>query len=148
MANSYASSGLAGKLETIGQFILRYGLVLLLVLFGAQKWTAAEAQGIQSWVAHSPFMSWLYRVFSVQGASEFIGVIELLTAVLIAVRRWFPMLSAIGSVGGIFMFLITLSFIVTTPGIDADSKGFLLKDIFLLGASFWSAGEALKAARK
>jgi len=145
---SLLSSWSVSKLETVGHFVLRYGLVFILVLFGTEKWTTAEAQGIQAWVAHSPFMFWIYRVLSVQAGSEFIGGIELLIAALIVIRRWFPMLCAIGSLAGVFMFLITLSFIVTTPNIDPDSKGFLLKDIFLLGASIWSAGEALRATRK
>ena len=44
------------RLEITGTLILRYGLVLTLLFFGAQKWTAAEAKGIQPLVAHSPFL--------------------------------------------------------------------------------------------
>lgn len=135
-------------LQATGTILLRYGLVAMLLIFGLEKWTSAEAQGIQPWVAHSPFMSWLYAVTTVQGASIAIGVAELTIAAMIAVRRLFPGVAAAGSALGILMFLTTLSFLVTTPKLDAGSQGFLMKDIFLLGAAVWSTGESLGARHK
>ena len=87
-------------------------------------------------------MSWLYHVTSVQGASIAIGVVELAIAVMIISRRWLPGIAAIGSAMAIVMFLITLSFLITTPNIDPGSQGFLMKDIFLLGVAIWSTGES------
>ena len=136
----------AVRLTTVGAFVLRYSLVFFLVFFGALKWTAAEANGIEPMVSHSPFLFWLYPTFGVQGGSEVIGVMELVIALLIVLRRWAPHASAIGSAGAIGMFLITLSFIVTTPNLGAGT-GFLLKDLTLLGAAVWTAGEALDAGR-
>ena len=133
------------QLQRIGTVILRYGLVLMLLMGGAQKWTKAEADGIQPWMAHSPLLSWLYRVTSVRGASIAIGVIEISIALLIAVRHWFPRLTLVGSLASVLMFLTTLSFLFTTPNQGPDAQGFLIKDIFLLGAALWSAGEALIA---
>jgi uncharacterized membrane protein YkgB len=47
------------------------------------------------------------------------------------------------------MFLTTLSFLFTTPGIMATPLGpFILKDIVLLGASVWTLGEALANANR
>ena len=54
-----------------------WSLWLFLILFGLAKFTDAEAQTIQPWVANSPFLGWLYAVTSVQGASNLIGVIEI-----------------------------------------------------------------------
>jgi uncharacterized membrane protein YkgB len=82
-----------------------------------------------------------------QHGSELIGAAELLIGALIAVRHWSPKLSAMGSLGGAVMFLTTLSFLITTPN-DADSKPFLMKDILLLGAAVWTAGEATMAAKR
>ena len=53
--------------------------------------------------------------------------------------------------GAIIMFLITLTFVLTTPGYGFPfpspmSGQFLLKDLMLLGAAIWTAGEALRAA--
>ena len=97
-------SRLPRYLEATGTAILRYGLVALLLLFGLMKWTRAEADGIQPWVSHSPFMSWLYLVTTVQGASIAIGVIELVIAAMIAARRLAPRVAAVGSALGIGMF--------------------------------------------
>ena len=145
-----ASRDIAGRaaptLRALGAFVLRYSLVFFLVFFGALKWTAAEAKGIEPMVSHSPFFPWLYPTFGVQGGSEVIGVVELVIALLIVLRRWVPRASAIGSTAAIGMFLITLSFIVTTPNVG-ESAGFLLKDLTLLGAALWTAGEAFDADR-
>jgi len=135
------------RLEITGTLILRYGLVLTLLFFGGQKWTAAEARGIQTLVAHSPFLSWIYQVMNIQRGSELIGIVELAIGLLIAIRHWSPKLCAVGSSGAILMFLTTLSFLVTTPGLDSGTQGFIMKDVFLLGAAVWSAGEALRPAR-
>ena len=104
-----------------------------------------EARAIDPLISNSPFLSWAHHLFGSQGASEFVGVIELGIAVLIALRRWNPLLSAWGSVVAIAMFLVTLSFLFTTPNVQ-QSAPFLLKDLSLLGASFWTAGEALKSS--
>lgn len=146
LPTSPALNRLSGPFQKIGAFLLRYGLVAILLLVGLQKWTKAEAEGIQPWIAHSPFLFWLYHVTSVQGASIAIGVIEVTTAVLIALRHWLPRISALGSALAIPTFLITLSFLFTSHN-DPASQGFLMKDIFLLGSAAWSCGEALRAAR-
>lgn len=42
------------------------------------------------------------------------------------------------------MFLVTLSFLFTTPNVKADA-GFLIKDLILLGGCILTAGEAFLA---
>ena len=150
------ADGLGLTLENIGTIIIRYGLVIILLSVGALKFTAYEAEGIQGLVANSPLMSWAYSVFSVRSYSMLLGVIEIIIGILIATRPFAPKVSAIGSIGAIFMFLITLSFLLTTPGVWQPGYGFpfpspmpgqfLVKDIMLLGAAVWTAGEALRAS--
>lgn len=134
----------ASRLRHVGAFVLRYSLVFFLLFFGALKWTPGEAKGIEPMVSHSPLMSWLYPVFGIQGGSEAIGVVELVIALLMLSRRWLPRASAIGSIAASGMFLITLSFLFTTPNLG-DGSVFLIKDLTLLGAALWTAGEALGA---
>lgn len=131
-------------LVKIGTAVLRYGTVFILLLIGAQKWTAEEAAGIQEFTSNSPLFSWMYHLMSSQHASEVIGVAELVIASLIVVRHWFPTFSGIGSLAGSVMFLVTLSFLFTTPNVKTDA-GFLIKDLILLGGSILTAGEALLA---
>lgn len=142
--------------QRVGQFLLRYGLVLILGWIGAMKFTAYEAQGIQGLVATSPFMSWMYRVFSLQGTSNIIGVAEITAAVLIAIRPLSAKLSAIGSVLAVCTFLATLTFLFSLPGWEkslggfpalSGAGGFLLKDVVLLGAAFWTLGDSLTSIK-
>ena len=98
------------RLRTVGTGVLRYGLVFLLLLFGAFKFFAFEAEGVKPLLAHSPFMSWLLLLTGTRGASDFLGVFEITTGLAIASRRLAPRVSAVGSLAASFMFVITLSF--------------------------------------
>jgi uncharacterized membrane protein YkgB len=100
-------------------------------------------------------MSWLYAILSVQGASNLIGAIEIAVALLLALRPVSAKASFVGSLGSIGTFLLTISFLISTPGavqlshglpILGDAGQFLIKDVVLLGASFWTAAKALAAA--
>lgn len=143
----------ADRLMAIGGTILRYGLVVLLLWLGAFKFTETEAKAIEPLVAHSPLLSWLYHVVDVRTTSRLIGGAEIIIAALVAVRPFAPRLSAIGSLAAIGMFATTLSFLATTPGmwaqvegfiVPSDAGAFLIKDIFLLGAAVWTAGDAFR----
>jgi uncharacterized membrane protein YkgB len=148
----------AKTLEGVGAGIIRYGLVAILLWVGALKFAVYEARGIEALVANSPLMSWGYSLMSVRGFAALIGVTEIVLALLIAARSFSPTASAIGSLGACFMFLITLSFVLTTPGMWQPGYGFpfaspmpgqfIVKDLLLLGAAVWTAGEALSAAQR
>jgi uncharacterized membrane protein YkgB len=147
---------MAERLKRIGTHVTRYGLVIVLLWIGGMKFTAYEAEGIKPLVANSPLMGWVYRLVSVGGFSAFLGVVEIAIGLLIAVRPVWAMGSAVGSALASGMFLTTLSFLLTTPGWEPSLGGFpalsampgqfLLKDIVLLGASLFTAGESLEAA--
>jgi len=134
-------------LEGLGLGILRYGLVLFLVGSGLSKFTELEARWIEPLMANSPFFAWIYGVTSIQGASNLIGIIELVIAAMMVVRRWWPIVAAIGSLGAALTFVFTFSFLFTTPNVSTELGGFLMKDLILLGAALWRAGEALQARR-
>jgi uncharacterized membrane protein YkgB len=148
---------LSSRVEAVGRELARYGLVLVVGWIGLMKFTAYEAEGIRLYVANSPLMSWVYGFLSVRGFSAMLGVVEVAVAVLIAARPLSPRASALGSALAVGMFLTTLSFLATTPGVWEPSAGgfpalsgkpgqFLLKDLALLGISLWSLGEAWQAS--
>jgi uncharacterized membrane protein YkgB len=146
---------MSNGLQFIGMHVTRYGLVLVLLWIGAMKFTAYEAEGIRPLVANSPLMGWVYNLMSVTAFSLLLGVVEIAIGLLIALRPVWPAGSALGSGLAVGMFLTTLSFLVTTPGWEPSLGGFpavsampgqfLLKDIVLLGAALWTAGEAWAA---
>jgi uncharacterized membrane protein YkgB len=142
------------SLEKMGIYVSRYGLVMTLLLIGVLKFSAAEGHNIQPLVSNSPLMFWLYRIFGLQAVSNLIGMIEILVASLIALRPFSPKISFIGSLGAIITFVLTLSFLFSTPGafqlshgfpILGDAGQFLIKDVVLLGASIWTAAESRNA---
>jgi len=140
-----ASADRARPFVNLGTGLLRYGLVFLLTMIGSFKFFEFEAEGIKPLLAHSPFLSWMLPVLGTRGASNFIGIFEVASGLLIASRRFRPRWSVYGSLAASVTFLLTLSFLFTTPGaIDPRSSigGFLMKDVVLLGAAVYTAGEA------
>jgi uncharacterized membrane protein YkgB len=122
--------------------ILRWVMVVIFVAFGMQKFTLQSAQGIELYIANSPFVSWL-SIFGIRGEADLLGVIELTIAALLAIGALSPLASAIGAFMGIGTFVITWSFFFTTPGVvkwsfSSDPMAwnlageFLFKDIVLL----------------
>src|SRR5215475_6483549 len=104
-------------------------------------------------------MSWVYGYMSVRSFSAMLGVVEVAVAVLIAARPLASGAAALGSALAVGMFVSTLSFLVTTPGVWEPSAGgfpalsgkpgqFLLKDLALLGIALWSLGEAWTASKR
>src|SRR5262245_57501070 len=147
------------RAEAVGRELTRYGLVVVVGWIGLMKFTTYEAEGIRPFVAHSPLMSWVYAFMSVPGFSVVLGLVEIAIALLIAARPFAPRASALGSALAVGMFLTTLSFLVTTPGVWEPSLGgfpaisalpgqFLIKDRALLGVSLWSLGGAWKASEQ
>jgi reactive chlorine resistance protein C len=149
---------LSARLNAIGMHVARYGLVIVLLWVGGMKFTAYEAGGIKPLVANSPLMGWAYKVMSEQAFSSLLGVVEIATGLLIALRPAWPLGSAIGSGLAAWTFLTTLTFLFTTPGWEPSLGGFpslsampgqfLLKDLVLLGVAILTAGEALGAVHR
>jgi len=151
-AGSPAAAG--ARIETLGALVMRCGLALIFLWFGAMKFTSVEASGVAGFVANSPLVGWSHAALGIQGASVMIGLIEIATAVLLALRPVAPLASVVGGAMAVVSFLITFSFFFTTPGVGEPLAGgfpaissvpgqFLLKDIGLLGASMWLLGDAL-----
>jgi uncharacterized membrane protein YkgB len=150
---------ISSGLETVGRELARYGLVVTIAWIGLMKFTAYEAEGISAFVANSPLMSWVYHVMSVRRFSALLGVVEVAVAALLAARWFSPRAAVVGSALAVGMFLTTLSFMLTTPGVWEPTAGgfpalsaipgqFLIKDLALLGISVWTLGEAWRATTR
>lgn len=146
----------AQSVQAFGRHAARYGLVLILLWIGGMKFTAYEAEGISGFVANSPLMSWAYSVFSVRGFAGLLGVTEIVIAMLIASRPFSAWSALAGSGLAVGMFLTTLSFMLTTPGVWEASVGgfpalsavpgqFLAKDFVLFGSALRLLGDDLGA---
>ena len=145
---------LAQSITGAGQLVSRYGLVVVLAWIGFGKYVKMESRVL---IEHSPLMSWIYNVFSVTTVARGLGTMEIVAALLIAVRPIWPRASAVGSALAIVLFLGTISFLFTTPGVvgtyaaglpvlTALPGQFLLKDLVLIGVALWTLGDSLTAA--
>ncbi|OBK45232.1 DUF417 family protein [Mycobacterium sp. 1081908.1] len=145
----------AELLSGAGRLISRYGLVVVLAWIGFGKYVKMESRVL---IEHSPLMSWIYHVASVTTVARGLGTTEIVAALLIALWPVWPRASAAGSALAVVLFMGTLSFLFTTPGVvsyhaaglpvlSALPGQFLLKDLVLIGVALWTLGDSL-AARK
>ncbi len=154
MLGSLPSTGL--RVRNTGATVMNYGLAVIFLWFGGMKFTSYEASGISPFIVNSPLVGWLNTLLGIRGASDMLGVYEIITALFLIARVVVPWTAIGGATMAIVTFLITLSFFLTTPGvaalqaggfpaISADVGQFLLKDLGLLGISIWLLGDALVA---
>lgn len=147
------SRPVALSLTSWGQLISRYGLVVVLAWIGFGKYVKMESRVL---IEHSPLMSWIYDVLSITTVARGLGTMEIVAALLIALRPLSPRASAAGSTLAVVLFLGTLSFLFTTPGVVAHHAAglpvlsalpgqFLLKDLVLIGVAVWTLGDSLAA---
>jgi uncharacterized membrane protein YkgB len=132
-------------------------LVVVYAWFGGMKFTAYEAEGLTGLVGNSPFLGWAYSLFSERLFSGLLGILELSIGALIAARLVSPVYSLAGGLLSAGLFVTTLSFMATTPGVFEPEMGFpaisvapgqfLLKDVGLLALSLWIAVDSLAALR-
>ncbi|GHE15370.1 DUF417 family protein [Streptomyces alanosinicus] len=146
-------AALARAATQAARLVSRYGLVVVLAWIGGGKYVKMDSRVL---IEHSPLLSWVYDVLSVHAVAVSLGTTEIVAACLIAVRPRWPQLSAIGSAMTVVLFLGTLSFLFTSPGVvvtfaagfpvlSAQPGQFLLKDLVLIGVAFWTLGESLGA---
>jgi reactive chlorine resistance protein C len=125
---------------------LRWSMVAIFIWFGMQKFTPYAAEAIAPLIANSPFVRWL-GMFGERGEAKIIGTIELTTGAVLIIGSVIPMASAVGAAMACVTFLLTTSFVFSTPGITQKSstgfpiistllEQFLIKDIALFAASF------------
>ncbi len=149
-------SGSRGTAE-VAALVARYALVVVLAWFGSMKLTYFETHNISPLIANSPAFSWIYDIMSIKTFGLFLGPAELITAVLLAVKPWFPKASVLGGIMACGFFVTTLSTMFTTPDVAEASAGgfpvlsangqFLMKDIALLGLSIFLLTDAFDAVR-
>ena len=134
--------------HSLGYNIAVLGVVIVLIWIGIFKFTPTEAKAIEPLVRNHFLMSWLYNITSVQGVSNLIGSVEIVAAVFLLLHFFWRKAGVVGGILSAFIFLFTLSFLFTTPGVSkpVDSMPvtdfFILKDIMGLGISLMVIGKS------
>ena len=154
--NNTVSHRVAGtqSLTNISDQAVRFSIIIVLAWIGAMKFTSYEANAIQGLVASSPLTSWLYSIFSLQGASNLIGLVEVATAVTLLLAPVHRVFALVGAASATVIFAVTTSFLFTAPIAEVSLGGFpaisvvpgqfLLKDIVLLAAALSLLAKVLR----
>ncbi|GMM67926.1 hypothetical protein MTsDn1_12210 [Alteromonas sp. MTD1] len=115
-------------------------VAVVLFWIGGMKFYEFEANGIIGLVETSPFMSWLYDVFTVQQASNVIGGFDILFAILLGIGIFIrnkPLL-VISGLACLSVFVMTQTFMFSVPGTfngDTLINGlghFVIKDLWFI----------------
>jgi uncharacterized membrane protein YkgB len=140
--------------DDLDYHMVRASMVVIFLFFGYQKWFDYEAQALIPYIKHGPLIFWLYDVFSVQGATYFLGISEWVFGALLFAGFWNKKLGILGALGGIASFVSTFTIIPFMPDGWAASAGgfpamgetvaFLMKDLVLLAVSFYLLTQDLR----
>ncbi|TIV98993.1 MAG: DUF417 family protein [Mesorhizobium sp.] len=143
----------AGWLAAAGRAVTLLGVVLPLLLIGILKFTAIEIEALKPLIENTPWLAWLYAVFGFAGASYFLGVVELCTALLLIASLRSAWAGLVGGALGSITFALTSSTMLILPIWETGSGGFpflnglgsfLIKDVVLLGVSLSIMGSSLR----
>lgn len=125
------------------------GMIVMLLWAGSYKMTRPGAEGIIPLVSNSPLIWWHFKLFGPYIGSDFIGLTEWLSAILIVAGYFRPKAGILGGLVGVVIFFTTSTMIITTPGAIISVAGihgmrymsflglFLFKDVISLGVSFY-----------
>lgn len=138
------------KIYKIGYYVSLFGTALILFWIGIFKFTTAEANAIKPLVENHFLTFWAYDLMSVQAVSNLVGIVEITLALLLLLSPFFPKLRKYAAYGMIVTFLITISYLFTTPNMWRKVEWlpitdfFILKDLVLLGFSLMLIGKQVK----
>ncbi len=135
-------------------------VAMVLLWIGGMKFFEFEANAIMGLVETSPFMSWLYAVFSVQGASNVIGGFDVLFALLLGAGIFSknkPVIIASG-LACLSVFLMTQTFLFTVPDTFNSTTivnrlgQFIIKDLWFVAnlavVAYFTPFEAVSRERE
>ncbi len=118
--------------QAIGYYIMLFGSVFLLIWIGLFKFTPTEAYSIKPLIENHPLTFWMYNLISVEGVSMIIGVFELIVAGMLLLTLKFNTMKRYAGIAMCIIFLMTLSYLFTTPGTWRVVDGFPTTDFFIL----------------
>ncbi len=113
-------------------------IAIVLLWIGGMKFTAIEANGIQTLIASSPFMSWMYSMWSIQTTSNLIGIYDILATLLLCLGIIFRQFMLIFMLPALMVFLTTQTFIfswdsaLSSTSILTTGGQFLIKDLWFI----------------
>jgi uncharacterized membrane protein YkgB len=172
------------RADRAGVAVIRIGLVVVLLWIGGLKAFPYEADGIVPFVANSPTMSFLYHTKSPEYQKHMnkegelapanrewherngtytlaygLGAVIVADGLMLCLHPWLPQVAAAGSFLVFVMSLVTLSFLITTPGCWVPALGeahhgfpylsgrgrLVVKGAIMMGAALVTMADSAKA---
>lgn len=132
---NFEHSNFKNNVMNLNEFAYKLGVlgtVIILLWVGLFKFTAVEAGAIKELVENHFAMGWMYKVMSVQQVSNLIGIFEVLTGIGLLASLFLRRIGFYAGFASAVIFVTTLSFLVTTPGVFKMVEGFPVTDFFIL----------------
>lgn len=115
-------------------------VAIVMLWIGGMKFYEFEAKGIESLVANSPLMSWMYSFGDLQQVSNVIGVYDILvtSALFLGIFLNHRVLLVLGLLGCGAVFVTTQTFMFSTEGgfssetLLTGLSHFIIKDLWLV----------------
>ncbi|WP_066632036.1 DUF417 family protein [Labilibacter marinus] len=137
--------------KTIGVFILRYGLGLVIIWLGFLKFKNTEAEYTHQLISGG-YLSWVLKYLTPYALNQIIAYLQIIIGLLIMLKPVSRPLSFWGGVVASIMFLFSISLLFTTHVVWQTGYGFpelskigqtVLKDFVLFGAAAWCVGDSV-----
>ncbi|WOE30607.1 MULTISPECIES: DUF417 family protein [unclassified Acinetobacter] len=109
--------------------ILRFGVIMIFMLFGTYKWFDFEVRALEPIISNS-WLNILYTGLGMHGASYLLGIVETIAFIALIIGYMRPKVGILGDILIIITGVTTLSLLPQLGKIDS----FIFKDILLIGA--------------
>ncbi len=138
-------------LKTVGTFILRYGLGMVIIWLGFLKFKNSEAEYTHQLISNG-YMSWILKYLTPYALNQIVAYLQILVGFFIMVKPISKSLSFWGGIVAVVMFIFSISLLFTTKIVWLSGYGFpelskvgqaVLKDFILLGAAAWCVGDSM-----
>ena len=117
------------KKSNLDIIVLRICVLLIFLVYGIAKWFDFEVELLKPIISNT-WLSFLYSLFGYHGANYFLGIVEGIAYISLALGFFRPKLGIIGDLIVIGTALVTLSLLPQLGRLD----GFIFKDVLLIGA--------------
>ncbi|MBI9063609.1 MAG: DUF417 family protein [Marinilabiliaceae bacterium] len=142
---------IAKTLKFIGQFLLRYGLAIVFIWLGILKLKNSEADYMREVLSNSSLFGWSLKYITAYAFSQIVAYLQMGIGLLIALKPVARKLSFVGSLLAVVVLLLSVTTLFSSGYVWQTGYGFpelsklgqsILKDVVLLGAAAWCAGDS------
>jgi len=142
---------IAKTLKLIGQFLLRYGLAIVFIWLGILKLKNSEADYMREVLSNSSLFGWSLKYITPYAFSQIVAYLQMGIGLLIALKPLARKLSFVGSLVAVVILLLSVTMLFSSGYVWQTGYGFpelsklgqsILKDVVLLGAAAWCAGDS------